>query len=126
MTALVSDLNNIWCEPEKQAVTFQSFIRCFEQKNREDELFLRYIRTLDQSNLKILLNFITGKKRLPLCELGEEQMSVTWRGEVGKLPIAQNCTNTLIIPADAVDKDVDGLAEVMKPIFRFNTIYGFS
>ena len=126
MTSLVPELNAMMCEPDRESITFSGFMQCFEQKNREDELFLRYVRTLNPEQVSVLVTFITGKKRLPLYELGEEKISVAWTGEAERLATAQNCTHTLILPCDARNSDVEKLAQTMQPIFHFDTVYGFS
>jgi len=126
LTSLVGELNGIMCEPERQTVTFESFVQCFEQKAQEDELFLCYVRTCSDEQTLALLSFITGKTRLPLYELGEEKISMVWAGGPGQLPTAQNCTHTLIMPSDANHVDVETLGQVLAPIFKFETVYGFS
>jgi len=66
--------------------------------------------------------FITGKKRLPLYDLGEDKISVNWTGnQLNGLPIAQNCTHTLILP---LSPDII-TPEMLSPIFDFETVYGF-
>jgi hypothetical protein len=124
--SLESELNQIFCEPLRSIINFASFVNCFQQKSRQDEIFLRYLQKLSHVQIETLLFFITGKKRLPLYDLGEEKISISWNGHQHGLPIAQNCTHTLIMPSGSETASVEILERIMSPIFQFDTVYGFS
>ena len=128
---MVHQLNDLFCEPPAAAITHQGFMSTFQKDSHAAEIFLEYVQGLTQDRLCHLVSFITGKKRLPLLVLGEEIMRVSFTGVTGTLPVAQNCTHMLIMPAPPVSfvhrqAFLQSIATSMETVFRFNTVYGFA
>jgi hypothetical protein len=65
------------------------------------------------------VHFATGRRHLPRVELGHPYITACWNGS-GQLPIAQNCTNTIMFPSDTTD-----VAAALRPVLQFSTITGF-
>jgi hypothetical protein len=128
------ELNHIFCEPTQMQVTVANFLLCCQAKSPQDELFFRYVHTLQSQELETLVFFITGKKRLPFWQLGEDKITIHWQdygpGVRSKLPIAQNCTNSLILPCNHLPSSnpttLQDLQQLMQPIFHYETVYGFA
>jgi hypothetical protein len=118
------DLNKMWCEPNRVSTTFEGFKSVLLQNEEKmDFIFLEYVEGLSVEDLKKLVKFVTGKERLPLLELGEDNISVVWKVGKHNLPTAQNCTNTLMV-GDCVHS-LQELVAYMIPIFNFETVFGF-
>lgn len=122
--SLAPYLNSMFSEPASHVINHDNFLRCFQQQDPEDITFLNYVKTLTPANVEKLLQFITGKRRLPLCEIGEDKISVVWSGERLRLPTAQNCTHTLIMPANARKASTEEITKLMAPVFKFDTVFG--
>jgi hypothetical protein len=117
-----SEINAVFCEPTTSTqVTQEGFEAVFINSCAKDQLFLKFAQTLDQPQLVRLVEFITGKTRLPFPHIGEHMVGVQWVNEKKPLPLAQNCTNTLILPND----DELSISSFMKPVFEFDSIFGF-
>lgn len=116
---LAGDLNAIFCEPKVTLnYTYRDFRETFQVTNEKDDEFLTTVRNFNTVQLKILVAFITGKKRLPLLDLGEPPITVVWQGD-GCLPRAQNCMNTIILPGYVWD-----MKECLNVIFQYETVFG--
>jgi len=129
---LITDLNDLFCEPSIMLLNVENFTKVFNRKNQMDELFIHYLKKLKPQELERLVEFITGKKRLPFVALGESPITVAWAESEETLPKAQNCINTLIVPrSQYIHKgsskvQEERLRDIMSPIYEFDTIFGFS
>lgn len=128
---LLDSLNSIFTDGYGVRIDHTAFRRCFLSRDPLDEVFLKYVDTLDPPALAQLVEFISGKKRLPYHhELGEDLLSVVFVGRKDLMPRAQNCTSTLLLPAvtfeDHTESELIGLITAwMRPVFEFATVFGF-
>lgn len=130
MGHIAHEMNNIFVEPKKMQITLENFTHCFELTTKYDHMFLAYIETLSITQIEKIIQFITGKNRLPYIDLGEDRISVHWfvSPNPHALPKAQNCTNKLLFPVREeanIPVTVGYIREIMNPIFEFSTIFGF-
>lgn len=104
-------------------LTYDGFVAVFRSSSDpRDEKFLQYVSTLSSTELARLVHFVTGNTRLPLTHIGEPAISIVWVNDSNaRLPLAQNCTHTLLLPALSSCT----IAEMMAPVFEFDTVFGF-
>lgn len=88
----------------------------------EDERFVEAITQFTPEELRALVEFVTGKPRLPQTAYGENHMSISWTryASTHTLPRAQNCTHTLLL-----QKDIPSVYDALRPILRYPTVFGF-
>jgi hypothetical protein len=95
------NINHIFVSDENSNIcNYKNFKEIFIDRDiKKDEMFLKYVETLSQDKLLRLVEFITGKKRLPLLNIGEQKIVVVWCEDNGKtkLPISQNCHNSILL-----------------------------
>jgi hypothetical protein len=116
--------NDMFCQRSQTHITAAALQACFQRRHERDDLFLRYLRILPEAQLSILLHFITGKRRLPWLQLGEEPICISWEGPPQSLPRAQNCTHTLMLPSHITN--FLELIKTLNPIYQYATVYGFT
>ena len=125
--SLLSEANAMFVQPGIQNISSASFLSHFQSDHPLDDIFAKYVQTLVPHKLERLVEFITGKKRLPLTAFGEDKISTYWNFNLNMLPQAQNCTHTLIMPGHFLfgELSVDRMAEAFRCIFEFETGFGF-
>ncbi len=123
-----TDANALFVSPARLHPDYEGFVSHFEVDSKQtgDEVFLAYVRTLSSSELATLVQFITGKNRLPFLALGEPKMHIYWKQKDQKvLPMASNCVNQLVLTMrDPLHVTIEEIREIMKPIFEFETVFG--
>lgn len=105
---------------------FLAFQHVQEAKMNEvirNELLRSYCSSLDEQKLSHLMKFITGRERLPYLQLGEYPINVIFK-DASVLPLAQNCTNTLILPRSV--KSIQDLEKCLICVFEFDSCFGFA
>lgn len=116
-------LNQTFCLELETDISYIEFEKLFDRRCDKDDIFLNFVSTLSKHELLKLVEFMTGKKGLPNISMGDEKLSVFWTGnDDAVLPIAQNCINSVICSIPMVSR----LRKVFRPIFRFETSFGYS
>jgi hypothetical protein len=122
------NLNDIFIDPSesKTILNIANFKHLFLVQNQEkDQQFINYINTLSIQQLEKLVEFITGKKRLPILELGESKMAIKWDIHSSlQLPFSQNCFNTLILPYHLTH--VAQFQNCLQVIYEFENDFGLT
>lgn len=118
------DLNRVLVDPKPHIMSPQAFEQCFHLQHCHDTVFLEFVETLNVTQLSQLVHFITGKRRLPLVQIGEPLMSVTW-AQRGGLPYSHNCTNTLSLNRRFCSS-VHEIQKFCQVIFDYDTVYGLA
>jgi hypothetical protein len=133
LISLGHELNTLFCSADPcLGVTARSFRMSMHGEGRAKPMttcsvaFSSYLEMLETNELVTLTHFITGKRRLPCLDIGEDMIRVAWDPTVtnpAALAKGQNCTNTLILPyyADSVER----IALAIDPVYRFGTVFGF-
>lgn len=116
------DLNQVLVDPKPHLITAKSFEQFFQVQHDKDRIFLQLVQTLDTQQLQRLIHFITGRDRLPLEQIGEQLMTITWTSH-GNLPTSHNCTNTLYLNITNIHT-VQDMRKYCQVIFDYNTVYG--
>ncbi len=122
--SIYSHLNDMFVEPSRRKIEYQAFVSCFRRNadySMQEEWFLQWLQALTPQELERVVKFITGKDRLPYCELGEEQISICWSQE-NTFVKSQNCTHTLVMPE--CDQSTC-ISVFMKPVLEYDTVFGF-
>jgi len=131
MGHIAQEMNSIFVEPKKMQMNYENFCHCFEMNNGNiyDRIFLEYMQAMASSKgIEKIVQFITGKNRLPYIDLGEDKISVHWYQPTNNhfLPKAQNCTNKLMFPLrENTPVTIEEIHKIMSPIFDFPTVFGF-
>ena len=96
-----------------------------EWSKPEQGVITMYLTNLQPEDILILLEFVTGKKRLPFLALGEPPLRVTpvERTDL-QLACGQNCTNTLLLPRLAA-RNIESMRTALGPALYFQTSFGF-
>ena len=127
MPELVPFLNDMFTEPAQSRLSAEKFTNVFHARQHpEDDQFLEAVQHLPFEQLERLVHYITGKPRLPLMELCEDKITVSWNNRNSTLPIAQNCINSLLMPVLEQPPTAAKIIESLRPIFEFDTVYGFA
>lgn len=97
--------------------------QCVAEKTKKQpcDFFLTYAASLDAKDLRRVVEFVTGKPRLPLTAYGEPPLTILWVDSPATMPLAQNCTSTLLLPHHAQQN----VREFMNPVFHYDTVFGF-
>ena len=108
--------------PDTEEFTVDRVLARFTLHIPDDERFVTAVRRLNTKELRILVEFITGKSRLPNVRYGEAHMSIIWgnSGTRDQLPRAHNCHHVLVLPSNAVD-----IYETLQPILKYQSVFGF-
>lgn len=119
-------LNGMFCETQRLDITVANLERVLSVHHGNDYVFLEAVKQLSTDQLQRLVQFITGKARLPVLERSEDRIRVVWGGPgASTLPRAQNCTNTLLMPDLPTPLTPNHVLDCLRSLFEFDTVYGF-
>jgi hypothetical protein len=109
-------MNALFCEPRSQLLDFVSFKAHFDIRCPKDDELIAFLRNCSQRQLQQVVQFTSGKPRLPFLHVGEPKLCVSWFGK--GLPTASNCTNLLILDPERTCQ------ESLHFIFEWDTVFG--
>lgn len=119
--SISNEASMILCAPRMTTIDANSFESVFQINSPMDTKFIQVVHTLAREQIETLVKFITGSERLPCVELGSPMINAIWNGVGCEMPIAQNCTNTIVFPQGTTD-----ILESIQPILKFSSILGFT
>jgi hypothetical protein len=128
---VITHLNQMFCAFDLLETNIVNFRKTFSMRCKNDFLFMQAVEQLSAVDLRQLVYFITGKQRLPILQINEEPMKIVWLSEVvttHRMPKAQNCTHTLLMPKSETDDNLTpgDILKILRPILEFDTVYGFA
>ena len=116
---MASQCNMAFSIDENAQWNFRQFLETVDLESKDDN-FIFMLKSLPNASIVKVVQFITGLRRLPDINRGEDLISVV-RSRDYDLPKAQNCTNQLILPANpARDEFSLGI------ILNYTHTYGFA
>lgn len=116
-------ITEMFCSTKAIRVTMQSFLKVIDLfADARNEKLLQVLADWSDDQLTQFVQFITGKPRLPNFDIGEDRIRIMWSGrQEHKLPVAQNCSSTLFMPATI---SVDEVKQGLETVIAYDSVFG--